>query len=209
MSAFMSPSAIEPGLSHSLDATSVSSRPRWSRQVAADLVGLADAFAIELGAILPALIYQANGNVAVNWSQVLQTGILSTFIVVCCLRSWGLYATSKMHQFPIEPLKLFSAIVIALAAVHGVGMPFAPGAMHAWVWYAVWLSASFSLILWTRIMAQLLLGQLTAAGRFDVRIAVFGAGVIARRVHDHLIDPVLGITFAGVYDDRRGDQWPP
>jgi Undecaprenyl-phosphate glucose phosphotransferase len=205
MSALMSPSAVEPGLSHSLNSTSRASRPRWSRQVAADLVGLADAFAIELGAILPALIYQMIGNVDVNWTQVVQTGLLTSFIVVCCLRSWGLYETSKMHRFPVEPLKLFSAIVIALVAVHGVGMPFAPGAMHAWVWYAVWLSASFTLILWTRMMAQLLLSRLTAAGRFDIRVAVFGAGVIARRVHDHLTDPALGITFAGVYDDRRGE----
>jgi Undecaprenyl-phosphate glucose phosphotransferase len=205
MSASLSPSAIEPDFQPSMKTIGGEGRSRWSRQVAADLVGVADAFAIELGAILPALIYQFAGDVAVKWPQVVQTGLLTTFIVVCCLRSWGLYNTSRMHSFPIEPMKLFSAILLGLAAVHGVGMPFEPGVMDAWVWYAVWLSASFSMILGSRIMTHLLLAKLTAAGRFDTRVAVFGAGVIARRVHDHLSDPKLGITFAGVFDDRKGE----
>jgi Undecaprenyl-phosphate glucose phosphotransferase len=179
---------------------------RWSRQVAADIVGLADATSIVVGSVLPALIYQYFGGVAINWVQVIQTALLSSIIAVCCLRNWGLYSTAKMHRFPIEPLRLFAALMLAFAAVQGVGVPFAPGAMHTWVWYAVWLSASFSMILWTRILSQMVLGHLTAIGRFDTRVAVFGAGIIARRVHDHLADPALGVTFAGVYDDRRGEE---
>src|SRR5690606_12533321 len=46
----------------------------------------------------------------------------------------------------------------------------------------------------------------SASGRFDRRVAVFGAGQIARRVHDTLADPKLGITFVGVYDDRMDDD---
>lgn len=181
-------------------------RQRWSRQVIADLVGLVDAAAIVLGAVLPAVIYSFVGELAVNWTQVVQTGMLSAIIAVYCLRSWGLYDTTRMNEFPIEPSRLFMALAIAFAAVHGIGLPFQAGAVHAWVWYAVWLSASFTLILWSRIMARLVLAQWTAAGRFDTRVAVFGAGLIARRVYDFLADPKLGISFAGVYDDRRGQE---
>ncbi len=174
--------------------------------MAADLVGLADAVAIELGAALPALIYNLNGGIAVNWVQVSQTGIISAIIAVCCLRSWGLYDTTKMNRFPIEPLRLFSALILAFAAVHGIGLPFARGAVHSWVWYAVWLSASFTLMLWSRVMARSLLARFTAAGRFDTRVAVFGAGPIARRVHDFLADPSLGLGFVGVFDDRKDQE---
>ncbi|MEQ1614790.1 MAG: undecaprenyl-phosphate glucose phosphotransferase [Hyphomicrobiaceae bacterium] len=179
---------------------------RWSRQVAADLVGLADAVAIELGAVLPAIIYKVGGGVVVNWTQVAQTGIISAIIAVCCLRSWGLYDTSRMNRFPIEPMRLFAALLLSFAAVHGIGLPFSPGAAHSWIWYAVWLSASFTLILWSRMMARMILARYTSAGRFDTRVAVFGAGAIARRVHDYLADPALGISFVGVYDDRQGQQ---
>jgi Undecaprenyl-phosphate glucose phosphotransferase len=84
-----------------------------------------------------------------------------------------------------------------------LGLPFKAEAGHIWIWYAVWLSASFSLILWLRMIARGVLSNLTAAGRFDTRVAVFGAGIIARRVHDHLLDPKLGLRFVGVYDDRK------
>ena len=181
-------------------------KPRWSRQVAADIVGLVDAMAIVLGAILPAAIYGGSGGLVINWITVVQSGLISSIVAVCCLRSWGLYDTSKMHRFPIEPLRLFMALVVAFATIQGVGLPFAPGAVHAWIWYAVWLAASFSLILMTRMIAQSALGKLTAAGRFDTRVAVFGAGVIARRVHDYMADPALGVTFVGVFDDRQGQE---
>lgn len=206
MSAYLSSSAIEPRLTNSSRSSVSDLQPRWSRQVAADLVGLADAVAIELGAALPALIYNLNGGIAVNWVQVSQTGIISAIIAVCCLRSWGLYDTTKMNRFPIEPLRLFSALILAFAAVHGIGLPFARGAVHSWVWYAVWLSASFTLMLWSRVMARSLLARFTAAGRFDTRVAVFGAGPIARRVHDFLADPSLGLGFVGVFDDRKDQE---
>ncbi len=206
MSASASSPALQSGLFEALAEVEHTSRPRWSRQVAADLVGLADATAIVLGAILPATIYQVYGGVAINWFPVIQSGLITSIIAVSCLRSWGLYATDKMHSFPIEPQRLFLVLILAFAAVQGIGLPFAPGATHAWVWYVVWLSASFTLILWSRMMAQMILGKLTAAGRFDTRVAVFGAGTIARRVYDHLTNPALGVTFAGVYDDRQGQD---
>ena len=58
----------------------------------------------------------------------------------------------------------------------------------------------------TRNIAHLALNRLVAAGRFDQRIAVFGAGSIARRVHDHLANLREGIHFAGVFDDRIGEN---
>ena len=206
MSAYLSSLANGPGLSPASGDLAGKSQSRWSRQVAADIVGLVDAMAIVLGAVVPALIYKTGGGVVVNWTQVAQTGIISAIIAVSCLRSWGLYNTTKMNRFPIEPLRLFAALSVAFAAVHGIGLPFAAGAAHAWIWYAVWLSASFSLILWSRMTARMILGRCTAAGRFNTRVAVFGAGSIARRVHDFLADPSLGISFVGVYDDRQGQE---
>ena len=54
MSAYLSTFTTDPGLSRTSGEASKDPQARWSRQVAADLVGLADAIAIELGAVLPA-----------------------------------------------------------------------------------------------------------------------------------------------------------
>ena len=56
------------------------------------------------------------------------------------------------------------------------------------------------------MLARSVLAEFAASGRFDQRIAVFGAGQIARRVHDYLKSPGLGIHFSGVFDDRAGQD---
>ena len=186
-----------------LDTAAGLSKPSWSRQVAADIVGLVDALAIAASAMLPATIYSYGADLDILWTQVLQNGLLCGIVACFLLRSWGMYDTTKMNEFPIRPRRLFAALALSLTTVHGLGLPFKAEASHIWIWYAVWLSASFSLILWLRMIARGVLSQLTAAGRFDTRVAVFGAGIIARRVHDHLLDPKLGLRFVGVYDDRK------
>ena len=197
---------IEQGLSPALDTAAGLSKQSWSRQVAADIVGLVDALAIAASAMLPATIYSYGADLDIVWTQVLQNGLLCGIVACFLLRSWGMYDTTKMNEFPIRPRRLFAALALSLTTVHGLGLPFKAEASHIWIWYAVWLSASFSLILWLRMIARGLLSTLTAAGRFDTRVAVFGAGIIARRVHDHLLDPKLGLRFVGVYDDRKGQD---
>jgi len=64
------------------------------------------------------------------------------------------------------------------------------------------MSTSYALLLNLRIIARWLLARLTAAGTFDMRVAVYGGGVIASRVDQQLRNPALGIKFVGVYDDR-------
>lgn len=65
---------------------------------------------------------------------------------------------------------------------------------------------SSALLCLNRIFARFVLQKLTAAGRFDVRIAVFGAGPIARRVSDFLVGTKSGIRLIGVYDDRKDED---
>ncbi len=182
------------------------SKQRWSRNVAADIVGLLDIVAVELGAILPAWIYATYGGVKVDWLLIVQSALAAAIIVNLCLRSWSMYDTAKMHDFPTNPGRLFGALSIGLIAVVGLGLPHVLKNAHLWVWYASWMSASYTLILLNRWISNLLLAKLVAKGRFDQRIAVFGAGAIARRVHDYLSNPALGIRFVGVYDDRMGQD---
>ena len=68
------------------------------------------------------------------------------------------------------------------------------------------MSSSFTLILLNRLVARSLLARLARNGRFDERVAVYGAGQIARTVHDYLSIPQLGVFFSGVFDDRAGQD---
>ena len=179
---------------------------RWSRQVASDLVGIFDVLAVIAGSAVPALIYAKAGGVVADWKLLAQTSLSAAMIAHLCLRSWGMYETTRMHDFPQVPLRLLAALGLGLFGTLGLGLPQALRGVHSWVWLATWMSASFTFIIMNRGVANWLLARLTAAGRFDTRVAVFGAGLIARRVHDHLAEPALGIRFVGVYDDRMGQE---
>ncbi len=179
---------------------------RLSRQVAADTVAIGDLIAIVIGGLLPALIYAVAGNVKLDQILLLQSTLLAAFIAHLCMRFRGMYDTSRMDQFPLSPFELFAGVCCGLVGVLGIGLPLALRNMHLVVWYSAWASASFTLILLNRMVARAILARLAAAGRFDQRIAVFGAGSIARRVHDYLKLPNLGIHFNGVYDDRIGQD---
>jgi putative colanic acid biosysnthesis UDP-glucose lipid carrier transferase len=179
---------------------------RWSRQVASDVVGFADVCAITIGSLLPGIIYSQVGGLVTNWVLLTQSSLTAAIVVHMVLRLNGMYETVKMHDFPSSPGKLFLATLLGMVAVLGLGVPHAIRDGHSWIWFLVAMSASYMLILVNRSVAKPLLAHLTAAGKFDQRIAVFGAGNIARRVHDHLSRPDVGIYFAGVYDDRAGED---
>lgn len=179
---------------------------RLSRQVAADTVAIGDMASVVLGGLLPALIYAVVGDVKLDQVVVLQSCLLAGFLSHLCLRYRKMYDTSRMDAFPQKPIELFIAVCCGLIGVLGIGLPLVLNHMHIVVWYAAWLSASFTLILLNRLAARIVLRSLANEGRFDQRVAVFGAGQIARRVHDYLTTQKLGIFFSGVFDDRAGQD---
>ncbi len=175
---------------------------RLSRQVAADCVAIGDVASVALGGLIPAIVYTLSSDAPVDLILILQATVLAGFITHLCLRVRGNYDTTRMDAFPKSPLELLLAVGIALIAVLGIGLPLALNDTHVVVWYAAWFSASYALLLFNRLAAGAFISRLAEQGRFDQRIAVFGAGSIARRVHDYLRSPGLGIHFVGVYDDR-------
>lgn len=191
----------------SKDGAQGSGRARWSRQVAVDIVGLGDAACVAAGILLPVTIYATVGQLDMSSGLAVRIGIVTAIIVHLCLRNWDMYPTSGLNDFPIRPGTLLAALTLAVLAVIGIGLPFGRGDfIHVWVWSLAWISASFVLLMLNRMIARLVLARLTAAGRFDTRIAVFGAGEVARRVHAHLSDTARGIQLVGIYDDRMGQE---
>ena len=182
------------------------SQPRLSRRIAIDLVAAMDVAAVVIGAFLPASIYYAAGGVEVHWAVVIQSALINSMIFCICMQVWGMYDTAQLHDLPVRPARLLMGLIFASSAAIGIGVPFNIGEVHLWIWYSTWISASFTCILGARIACHAILAKLTAAGRFDTRVAVFGAGEIARRVQDHLKSQKSGIHFAGVYDDRPLDR---
>ncbi len=184
----------------------ISRSGRWSRKVAVDVVALLDGIAIMAGALLPMIIYAEFGGVSPNWVLTVQSGVAAAIFAHILYRYWGMYDTSLLHDFPEHPGRLLAGLLVAVVGVIGMGLPYVIKEVHVWVWYAAWVSASYTLLLANRGIARAALRKFTAAGRFDERVAVYGAGPIARRVHDYLKAQPSGIHFVGVFDDRAGEE---
>lgn len=181
-------------------------RATWSRQVAVDTIALLEVAAVVIGGLAPALIYAVVGGAETSWALVAQSLIVASIVSHLCLRRWGMYDPMRLHDFAERPAILFSGLGLSLIAVLGIGLPYAVKSAHIWIWYAVWFLTSATLLLSIRGIARPVLARMAARGYFDRRVAVFGAGQIARRVNDYLADPRLGIQFVGVYDDRAGED---
>ncbi len=180
--------------------------PRWSRLVAVDTVAIADAVSVVLGAVIPAYVYTLAGGELASWYLVWQSGLCAALIVVLCFKAWGMYDSARMHDFPADPLYTAAALLLSLLAVFGFGAPQIESAGDIWVWYMSWAGLSFASLILARGFARRLLQRLTARGRFDQRIAVYGAGPIARRVREHLVGSASGVHFVGTFEDRSEER---
>jgi polysaccharide biosynthesis protein PslA len=179
---------------------------RISRQVAVDAIAIGDFLSVMLGGLLPALIYAIVGSVKIDQIMVVQSTMIAGLLSTLCFRLRGMYETARMSEFPVKPGELLIGMTCGLLGVLGIGFPTVLQNSHLFVWYAAWLSCSFTLLLLTRLVGRAMLARIAAAGRFDQRVAIFGAGSIARRVHDTFMEPGLDIKFTGLYDDRMNQD---
>ncbi len=179
---------------------------RWSRRVAIDIVGLIDIACVIAGGIVPAFVFPVQSGHSINWVLMVQGSVLAGVLAGLCFKAWDFYDSKHFDHINANPLLLLATLSIVIGAVLGLSMPNAVASGNILGWEAAWAGSSFAMLFVTRNIAHLALNRLVAAGRFDQRIAVFGAGSIARRVHDHLANVREGIHFAGVFDDRIGEN---
>jgi Undecaprenyl-phosphate glucose phosphotransferase len=183
--------------------TGKTNKKLWSRKVAADLVGFFEVIAVILGGLLPQAIYASAGAINVSAPTVVQSALIAALIYRMYLSSAGMYDTGRTHDFSVRPAQMIGALVFAIIVALSLAVPHTLDLSNLAIWFALWLTASYSGALLVRTIASDIMAAKTAEGRFDERIAVYGAGQIARRVHDHLSNPALGLRFVGVFDSRE------
>lgn len=175
----------------------------WSRKVAADLVGVAEAGVIILGGMLPSFLYASAGAIVPAWFGVIQSSLVAALIYRLTVMPSRQYDPSRVDHFTVRPSRILSALVFAVLVATSLGAPSKLDPANVCIWAVLWVAAGYAGVILVRTAANDLLAGLSAAGRFDERVAVYGAGHIARRVHDHLANPNQGLRFVGVFDSRE------
>ena len=189
-------------------ATLVTGAPKklWSRQVAADIIGICEAMGVIAGGLLPTAVYAAAGALEPNWPTVIQSALVAALIYRMSFMSAGMYDTARAHDFSLRPTHMLGSLMLAVLVAISLGAPKQLDTPNLAIWYLLWIAASYAGAILVRTIASDFMIAKTAQGRFDERIAVYGAGHVARRVHDHLSNPALGLRFVGVYDSREARE---
>ncbi len=178
----------------------------WSRRVAIDLVGFVDVLGVLIGGLVPPTIYGHFGGVASTMHAAMQICLLTSLFAYLCLRHFGLYDVTRIHDLPVEPLKVVAALMVAFLSMLGLGLPFVSASPHFWIWYGTWALVSTTWVLGMRLLARSILRRMTLSGMFDTRVAVYGFGRVAERLATYLSDPSHAVRLAGVYDDRHARE---
>jgi putative colanic acid biosysnthesis UDP-glucose lipid carrier transferase len=175
----------------------------WSRKVASDIIGLCEALVVVAGGLLPTALYAAAGAITPAWSIVIQSSLVAALIYRMSLSSAGMYDADRANDFGNRPTQMVGSLVFAVIVAISLGAPQQLDLTSTAIWLCLWIAASYAGLILVRTVAADVMAALMAQGHFDERIAVYGAGHIARRVNDHLLDPSLGLRFVGVYDSRE------
>ena len=141
--------------------------------------------------------------------HAVQVSIVGAILTVICLASRKSYDASRTHSFPVRPRELIANLAIGILPLSGLALPSGLYSSTGLLWQATWLLTGFLALLAIHSAARLTLAKLTSKGYFDRRVAVFGAGVIARRLYDYASVNDHGFRFAGLYDDRPAERADP
>jgi FlaA1/EpsC-like NDP-sugar epimerase len=181
---------------------------RMSRERSMDVVAALDLAAVTACGVLPAFVLAAPEAGTGDLRQVVQASLVGAILTVICLSSRKIYDASLTHAFPVRAKDILTNLTIGILPLSGLAGAGLSGSLGL-LWQVQWLAASFVCLLAGHALARAVLARLTARGYFDRRVAVFGAGVIARRLFDHAGNKSYGIRFAGLYDDRNDGRVDP
>lgn len=178
-------------------------RPRLSRQQAVTVVAFCDLAAVAASGFASALLLSNHG---LQLQHALQAALVGAILTVVCLASQRAYDATRVHALPIRPKSLLTNLAIGVLPLSGLAVPSGVYSYDGLSLLLLWMLIGFAALLAVHAAARVTLRRLTARGYFDQRIAVFGAGVIARRLYDHVVAHDHGTRFCGLYDDRGADR---
>jgi Undecaprenyl-phosphate glucose phosphotransferase len=177
-----------------------------SRRVVIDLVAGLDCAGVVGGGLVPFFWFGMPGSFLTHGAFLLQGALLTCLLAYLCLRHFGMYDTTRLDDLPVNPERVIAALLIAFVATVGLGVPTQVAGNHMPAWIAQWAGSSMILVMVFRGLARETLRAMSRKGAFDTRVAVYGSGVVANRIADHVLSNTNELRLVGVFDDRAGNR---
>ncbi|MEO0797660.1 MAG: exopolysaccharide biosynthesis polyprenyl glycosylphosphotransferase [Pseudomonadota bacterium] len=177
-------------------------RRAWSHRVVSDIVGAIELLIVAFAIVAPAMVFTVIQGVAIDAGQLAQTGLIAAVLYHLLNRVRLKDQFERLDIAGVGAARTTGTLSVVFLASLGLGIPIESYNAEMLAWYVVWLSASVSGIVALRSVSQAVVRDLVARGWFDRRIAIYGAGTIAKRVQAFIAAAPRGFILSGVYDDR-------
>jgi putative colanic acid biosynthesis UDP-glucose lipid carrier transferase len=179
---------------------------RGSRTVAAECVSIFDAIVIAATAVIATHVLGFTAEPGLRTFETIQSGILAALISNRLLVAAKTYDEGRLHVWQLMPGPIFLAVIFGVVASLSFRLPYYGMPQEMYAWTVVWVTSALFVILSARMIVAKKFQQLSFAGYFDRRLAIYGAGALARRTRDYLDYHPCGVELVGVYDDRAGSD---
>ncbi len=180
---------------------------RWSRRVAADLIGFADVLAIAGGGAIATLVQFTLDQLATDQlAPAIQLSLLSAAVAHFILLQLGDYRSDRITVLPAGPGRIGLVLFSAFSCVFSVALTLGLGSQFPASWLPIAVGASIGLVAIVRFIARSILAHGADRGLFDTSLAVYGTGRIALKLYEHVRSDPGGLRLVGIYDDRQDQQ---
>ncbi len=181
--------------------------PRWSRKVAVDLVAILDVLAVLVSSSITSYLHESLGLVVEGGEySSFQSALIVAVITHFMLVRGKMYDTVAMGHFPLDPVRICAAFLVGLLVLWSLFIAFGIYENYPLSWIPIWFLIGFALLIFERSFVQWFFTTRVREGYFRANLAVYGGGIISKKLHDHLLNEVDGIRFLGVFDDRQNDE---
>lgn len=193
--------ALEADISAMAAGTSL---PRWSRRVAVDLVGLLDIAAILSSSFITLILHDALGlTITGGEYSSFQSALIVAIVTRFMLMRGNMYETVAMGNFPFDPVRICAAFAMGLIVLWSLFIAFGMFDDYPASWFPIWFLVGLAVLMAERLIVHRFISSHVRKGYFRSNLAVYGGGLISRKLHDHLMGEKDGILFMGVFDDRQ------
>lgn len=177
-------------------------RERLSPQVVADLCSVFDFLIIFISALAAKYFYI---DTYLGGEQPLLSyayaAIIGSSVGIFILRRQGAYSIEALGNMHGHFRRIVIAVSLCALILFGLGYFLKIAQSYSRGWIVLWFATSSFLLITSRFVSALILKRWISKGFFAKRVAIFGNGMIGKKLLTHLRQLPESVSVIGVFDD--------
>lgn len=177
----------------------------FSREIISDLVGVLEAAIVFACAAMGKYLYiDVYLGISQDYNPYLVVGMWGAIQSFFLLKHRGHYDFERLTSSRPQITRIFRSLLLSFLLLIALGYALKITQVYSRGWMATWFVLTMTALSVERWAIVRILRSAAYRGYFNKKVAVLGAGILGRRLLEHLSKKGHGAAVAGIYDDRQG-----